>query len=174
MVIGMRAIVYREFGSPDVLRLEDVEKPVPRDDEVLVAVHAAAVNTFDWYMVRGKPFFFRLVLGRGRPKPLGVDLASLVEAVGRNVTRFKPGDDVFGTGRDKSVRSKRGSFAEYGSVGRRRLRRQRLSSRRWHLYVGGGLPSTSVWPGLISSTRQRSHPCGVFIHDSRWTTEVRT
>src|SRR6266566_8291728 len=112
----MKAIVYREFGSPDVLRLEEVEKPAPRDDEVLVAVHAAAVNMFDWYMVRGKPFVFRLVLGPGRQKPLGVDLSGVVEAIGRNVTRFKPGDEVFGTGRDKSVRSKRGSFAEYVST----------------------------------------------------------
>ena len=112
----MKTIVYREFGSPDVLRLEDVEKPVPRDDEVLVAVQAAAVNMFDWYMVRGKPFVFRLVLGPRRQKPLGVDLAGVVEAVGRNVTRIKPGDEVFGTGRDKSVRSKRGSFAEYVST----------------------------------------------------------
>src|SRR6266550_3587981 len=112
----MKAIMYRDFGLPDVLRLEKVEKPTPADDEVLVAVHAAAVNMFDWYMVRGKPFFFRLVLGRGRQKPLGVDLAGVVEAVGRNVTRLKPGDDVFGTGRDKSVRSKRGSFAEYVST----------------------------------------------------------
>ena len=111
----MKAVVYRDFGSPDVLSVEDVEKPTPRDDEVLVAVHAAAVNMFDWYMVRGKPFVFRLVLGPGRPKPLGVDLAGVVEAVGRNVTRFKPGDEVFGTGRDK-MRAKRGSFAEYVST----------------------------------------------------------
>jgi len=111
----MKAIVYRDFGSPDVLRVEDVEKPTPTDDEVLVAVHAAGVNMFDWYMVRGKPFVFRLVLGPGRQKPLGVDLSGVVEAVGRNVTRFKPGDEVFGTGRDK-MRAKRGSFAEYVSA----------------------------------------------------------
>ena len=111
----MRAIVYRKFGSPDLLKAEEVEKPAPTDDEVLVAVRAAAVNMFDWYMLRGKPAVFRLVLGSGR-KPLGVDLAGVVEAVGRNVTRFKPGDHVFGTGRDKTVRSRRGSFAEYVSV----------------------------------------------------------
>src|SRR6266404_9851089 len=109
----MRAVVYRDFGTPDVLRLEEVAKPAPADGEVLVAVRAAAVNTFDWYMVRGKPAFFRLFLGSGR-KPLGVDLAGEVEAVGRNVTRFKPGDRVFGTGRAK-MRAKRGSFAEYVS-----------------------------------------------------------
>ena len=111
----MRAIVYREFGSPDVLKVEETPEPQPGDNEVLVAVGAAGVNMFDWYMVRAKPRVFRLVLG-GQPKPLGVDLAGVVEAVGRNVTRFKPGDHVFGTGRDKSVRSKRGSFAEYVST----------------------------------------------------------
>jgi NADPH:quinone reductase-like Zn-dependent oxidoreductase len=108
----MRAITYREFGSPDVLRIEEVPKPVPAADEVLVAVKAAGVNMFDWYMVRGKPAVFRLILGSGT-KPLGVDLAGIVEAVGSSVTRFKPGDHVFGTGRGKSLRSKKGSFAEF-------------------------------------------------------------
>jgi NADPH:quinone reductase-like Zn-dependent oxidoreductase len=111
----LKAIIYRDFGSVDVLKLENVDKPVPVDDEVLVAVRAAAVNMFDWYMVRGKPAIFRLLLGSST-KPLGVDLAGEVEAVGRNVTRFKPGDKVFGTGRDKALRSKRGSFAEYVST----------------------------------------------------------
>src|SRR5258706_6085882 len=115
----MRAIVYREFGSPGVLKVENVGKPAPADDEVLVAVRAAAVNTFDWYMVGGKPAFFRLLLGSGR-KPLGVDMAGEVEAVGRSVTRFKPGDQVFGTGRDK-MRAKRGSFAEDVSAPQRGL-----------------------------------------------------
>src|SRR3954468_8050163 len=107
----MRAVIYREFGSPDVLKVEHVEKPVPATGEVLVAVRAAAVNMFDWYMVRGKPRVFRLVLG-SQPKPLGVDLAGVVEATGTGVTRFKVGDHVFGTGRGKSVRPKTGSFGE--------------------------------------------------------------
>ncbi|MFL5543857.1 MAG: NAD(P)-dependent alcohol dehydrogenase [Gemmatimonadaceae bacterium] len=111
----MRAAIYRDFGSPDVIKIEEVEKPAPANGEVLVAVRAAGVNMFDWYMVRGKPAIFRLLHGSGA-KRLGVDLAGEVEAVGRGVTRFKPGDEVFGTGRDKSVRSKRGSFAEYVSV----------------------------------------------------------
>src|SRR5207237_6700757 len=104
--------VYRDFGSPDVLRTEDIGTPTPGDKEVLIAVRAAAVNMFDWYMVRGKPAFFRLVLGSGK-KPLGVDLAGVVEAIGRSVTRFKPGDQVFGTARGKGIRAKAGSFAEY-------------------------------------------------------------
>ncbi|MFL5481948.1 MAG: NAD(P)-dependent alcohol dehydrogenase [Gemmatimonadaceae bacterium] len=111
----MRAIIYREFGSPDVLKVEHVDKPVPATGEVLVAVRAAAVNMFDWYMVRGKPRVFRLVLG-SHPKPLGVDLAGVVEAIGSGVTRFGPGDQVYGTGRGKSVRPKTGSFAEYVCV----------------------------------------------------------
>jgi len=111
----MRAITYREFGSPDVVRIEEIPKPVPAENEVLVAVRAAAVNMFDWYMVRGKPSIFRLILGSGT-KPLGVDLAGVVEAVGSGVTRFKPGDEVFGTGRSKSLRSTGGSFAEYVST----------------------------------------------------------
>ncbi|HEY0528142.1 MAG TPA: NAD(P)-dependent alcohol dehydrogenase [Gemmatimonadaceae bacterium] len=112
----MKAIMYREFGSPDVLQVEEVAQPVPGDGEVLIAVRAAAVNMFDWYMVRGKPRVVRLILG-GQPKPLGVDLAGVVEAVGRDVKRFTPGDHVFGTGRSKSVRPRTGSFAEYVCVG---------------------------------------------------------
>src|SRR6266550_3543649 len=111
----MKAIMYRDFGSADVLRVEDVDKPVPATGEVLVAVRAAAVNMFDWYMVRGKPRLIRLVLGQQR-KPLGVDLAGVVEVSGPGVTRFKPGDHVFGTGSGKSVRPKTGSFAEYVCV----------------------------------------------------------
>jgi NADPH:quinone reductase-like Zn-dependent oxidoreductase len=111
----MKAIVYREFGSADVLRLEEVQEPAPADGEVLVAVQAAAVNLFDWYMVRGKPALVRPLLGLGK-KPLGVDLAGVVEAVGHGVTRLKPGDQVFGTGRGKSLRAKTGSFGEYLST----------------------------------------------------------
>src|SRR3954465_925049 len=111
----MRAIIHRDFGSPGVLEVEDVAKPMPIAGEVLVAVRAAAVNMFDWYMVRGKPRVFRLILG-SQPNPLGVDLAGSVEASGPRITRFKVGDRVFGTGRGKSVRPKTGSFAEYVCV----------------------------------------------------------
>src|SRR5258708_1214179 len=117
----MKAIVYRDFGSADALHVEEVPKPVPGDGDVLVAVRAAAVNMFDWYMVRGKPYLVRFAFGRGRPKPLGVDLAGEVEAVGRIVTRFKPGDRVFGMGRDALARAHRGSFAEYVAVPERAL-----------------------------------------------------
>ena len=104
---SMKAIVYHNYGSPDVLRCEEIEKPTPADDEVLIEVRAASVNPLDWHFVRGIPYFLRMMAGLSKPKitRLGVDLAGKVEAVGRNVTRFKPGDEVFGTGQ--------GAFAEY-------------------------------------------------------------
>ena len=106
----MKAIVYRCYGSPDVLKLEDVEKPKPADDEVLVKVHAASVNPLDWHYMRGSPYIMRLGSGVGAPDDtsMGVDFAGTVEAIGRNVTRFKPGDQVFG--------GRGGAFAEYVTV----------------------------------------------------------
>ena len=103
----MKAIVYRGYGSADVLRLEDIDKPVPADDQVLVKVRATSVNPFDLHMMLGTPFLVRLMFGLLRPKiaRLGMDVAGEVDAVGRKVTRFKPGDPVFG--------GARGSFAEY-------------------------------------------------------------
>jgi NADPH:quinone reductase-like Zn-dependent oxidoreductase len=106
----MKAIVSRCYGSPDVLTLEEIAKPTAADNEVLVKVHAAAVNPLDWHYMRGTPYIVRLDSGLGAPEDprLGVDFAGTVEAVGRNVKRFRPGDDVFG-GRD-------GAFAEYVNV----------------------------------------------------------
>jgi NADPH:quinone reductase-like Zn-dependent oxidoreductase len=94
----MKAIVYREYGSPDVLKLEEVRKPVPGDDEVLVKVQAASINSWDWDLLRGKPRLFRLLFGLLRPKYwiLGCDIAGHVEAVGINVKKFHKGDEVFG------------------------------------------------------------------------------
>ena len=94
----MKAIVYREYGSPDVLGLQEVAKPVPKDDEVLVRVHAAALNPLDWHLLRGLPYIVRPTAGWLKPKRNipGVDVAGIVEAVGRNVTEFQPGDEVFG------------------------------------------------------------------------------
>ena len=92
----MRAIEHTEYGSPDVLRLTEVAKPVPMDDEVLIRIRAASVNALDWHLMRGKPLFVRLMAG-GLRKPkitrVGVDVAGQVEAVGRNVTQFKLGDE---------------------------------------------------------------------------------
>jgi NADPH:quinone reductase-like Zn-dependent oxidoreductase len=102
----MKAIVYHGYGPPDVLRCEDVEAPVPRDDEVLVNVRAASVNPLDWHFLRGTPYIGRMAFGLRRPKStrLGADVAGRVEAVGGSVTRLKPGDEVFG--------ACRGAFAE--------------------------------------------------------------
>lgn len=106
----MKAIVYRCYGSPDVLKVEDIEKPTPADDEVLVKVHAASVNPLDWHYMRGSPYIMRLGTGIGAPEEtrLGVDFAGTIEAVGSNVSRFKPGDAVFG--------GRTGAFAEYITV----------------------------------------------------------
>ena len=94
----MKAIVHRCYGSPDVIRLEDVPKPTAKDDEILVRVHAASVNPLDWHYLEGTPYMVRIDGGFGKPDNprLGVDFAGTVEAVGKSVTRFKPGDQVFG------------------------------------------------------------------------------
>ena len=103
----MKAIVYSNYGSPDVLKCEEIEKPTAGDDEVLIKVRAASVNPLDWHFMRGTPYIVRIMAGLRKPKVtrLGVDVAGQVEAVGRNVTQFKPGDEVFG--------ACRGAFAEY-------------------------------------------------------------
>jgi len=111
----MRAMVYHTYGSPDVLKLEEVQKPVPQDDEVLVQVHATSVNAGDWHLLRAKPFLMRF-MGFGLLKPkhtiLGSDIAGRVEVVGRNVTQFQSGDEVFGN----TAKSGFGGFAEYVAV----------------------------------------------------------
>jgi NADPH:quinone reductase-like Zn-dependent oxidoreductase len=107
----MKAIVYTKYGSPDVLQFKEVEKPTPKDDEVLIKVYAAAANAADWHLLRGNPFLLRLASGLLKPKNkiLGADIAGRVEAAGRNVKQFQPGDEVFG---DIS-RCGQGGFAEY-------------------------------------------------------------
>jgi len=94
----MKAIVYHNYGSPDVLKLKEIEKPVPNDDEVLVKVHAAAVTPYDWHFLTGTPFVARIMTGLFKPKNniLGFDTAGRIEAVGKNIKQFKPGDEVFG------------------------------------------------------------------------------
>ena len=98
---SMKGVVARCYGAPDVLTLEQVAKPTPADDQLLVKVHAAALNPVDWHSMRGSPYIMRLSSGLGSPKDVrvGVDFAGTVEAVGKNVTRFKPGDEVFGGAR---------------------------------------------------------------------------
>ncbi|HYR76426.1 MAG TPA: NAD(P)-dependent alcohol dehydrogenase [Pyrinomonadaceae bacterium] len=106
----MKAAIYTSYGPPEVVRIADVEKPVPKDDEVLIKVRAASVNPLDWRLMKGTPRALRIMprllkMPIGRP---GVDVAGEVEAVGRNVTQFKPGDQVFG--------GSRGAFAEYATT----------------------------------------------------------
>jgi NADPH:quinone reductase-like Zn-dependent oxidoreductase len=94
----MKAVVYTQYGLPDVLQLKEIEKPKPADDDVLIKVHAASVNALDWHMLTADIFLVRFSGGLTRPKNqvLGADIAGRVEAVGAKVTRFKPGDEVFG------------------------------------------------------------------------------
>jgi len=107
----MKAMVRRTYGPPDILRLEEVPKPTPGENGVLVRVHAAAANAGDWHLMRGTPFPFRFVAGLRVPKHtiIGTDVAGRVEAVGGRVTQFNPGDDVFG----ELSRAGFGGYAEY-------------------------------------------------------------
>jgi len=113
----MKAIVYTKFGPPDVLQLKEVDKPTPKDNELLIKVRAASANAYDWRHLRADPFLIRL-MGAGLLKPkhkiLGADMAGRVEAVGAKVKQFQPGDDVFGDGGY-------GGFAEYACVDENRF-----------------------------------------------------
>jgi NADPH:quinone reductase-like Zn-dependent oxidoreductase len=110
----MKAIVHDTYGSPEVLRLTEVPKPVVEDGEVLVRVHAASVNPADWHLMRGDPYIARLSFGPRKPKDRvpGCDLAGRVEAVGSNVTTAQPGDEVFGSPFEHGL----GAFAEFAAV----------------------------------------------------------
>ena len=113
----MKAIVYEKYGPPDVLQLKEVEKPTPKDNEVLIKIHAASVNAYDWHFLTADIFLIRL-MGAGLLKPkdtrLGADIAGQVEAIGRNVKQFQPGDEVFGD-------IGRGGFAGYACAPESRL-----------------------------------------------------
>jgi NADPH:quinone reductase-like Zn-dependent oxidoreductase len=106
----MKAVAYHRFGSPDVLELEEVEKPFLADDSLLIRVRSSSVNPAEWYAVRGQPWVARMAFGLRGPKvtAVGTDFAGVVEAVGAKVKRFKPGDEVFG--------GKAGAYAEYITV----------------------------------------------------------
>lgn len=106
----MKVAIYTQYGSPDVIHLAEIEKPIPKDDEVLVQVHAASVNPLDWHLMRADPFLIRLMTGLFKPKNpiLGADFSGVVKSVGKNVRRFQAGDAVFGS---NAIHC--GSFAEY-------------------------------------------------------------
>ncbi len=110
----MKAVVYTEYGPPEVLQLKEVDKPTPKEDEVLIKIHAAAITAGDVIVLKGEPFVTRFVTGLQKPKNTipGKEMAGRVEAVGENITQFQPGDEVFG---DLSVASW-GAFAEYVAV----------------------------------------------------------
>ena len=112
----MKAIRFYSYGPPEVLELKEIDVPAVGDDDVLIRVKAASVNPLDWHFMRGEPYMVRILAGLSRPKAsaarLGADMAGSVEAVGKNVTEFQPGDDVFG-GLDE-----RGTLAEYVSIRR--------------------------------------------------------
>ena len=108
----MKAVVYEKYGSPDVLELKELEKPTPKDNEVLIKVHATSINSWDWDMLTGVPYEYRLLSGLLKPKKtkiLGCDIAGRVETIGNNIKKLKPGDEVFGDLSEGSW----GGFAEY-------------------------------------------------------------
>jgi NADPH:quinone reductase-like Zn-dependent oxidoreductase len=113
----MKAVIHTKYGSPDVMHLADIEKPTPNDDQVLIKIHAASVNALDWHLLTADIFLVRLMgLGLLKPKnPVrGADVAGTVEAVGKNITRFKPGDEVFGD-------IGNGGFAEYAVAAEKQI-----------------------------------------------------
>ena len=115
----MKAIVYRRFGSPDVLELAEIERPEAGEGQVQVRIRAVGLNPYDWHFLRGEPLLFRPMMGVGvrkprRPTILGSDIAGVVESVGKDVTRFRPGDEVYGT-------KGPGACAEYAVTAERAL-----------------------------------------------------
>ena len=156
----MKAIVYRNYGSPDVLQFEEVEKPVPKDDEVLIKVRATSVNPYDWHFMRGMPYPLRIAAGLRKPKEkrLGVDVSGQVEAVGRSVTQCKPGDEVFGCAR--------GAFAEYACASQSKLA---LKPDKVAFEQAASVPiaGLTAWQGLrrgLSDNGQRSMGKKVLIN----------
>lgn len=114
----MKAIYYDQYGPPDVLQVREIEMPVPKDDEVLIRIHATSINSWDWDMIRGKPVFVRMWgLFKPKHKIPGSDIAGRVELAGRNVKKFKPGDDVYGD----IVEHGWGGFAEYACANEHQL-----------------------------------------------------
>lgn len=116
----MKAIIYHKYGSPDVLRMEDIPKPIPGDDEVLVKIYAVSINSWDWEFLTGKPFEYRFLSGLFKPKSTkihGCDIAGKVEGIGKNVKRFQVGDEVFCDLSEGGW----GAFAEYACAGENEL-----------------------------------------------------
>jgi NADPH:quinone reductase-like Zn-dependent oxidoreductase len=145
----MKAIVYYRYGGPEVLRLEELAKPLPQAGEVLVRVRAAALNPYDWHFMRGTPYPLRLMVGMGRPKNsrIGADLAGEVEAVGKDVTQFNVGDTVFGGGQ--------GAFAEYVCAGEARLA-HKPENATFEEAAGVNIAGLTALQGLRDKARVRA------------------
>lgn len=108
----MKAVVYKKYGPPiEVLKYTEIDKPVPKDNEVLIKVHASSLNKADYLTTKGKPFLIRMMMGFFKPKNIipGIDIAGTIESVGKNITRFKPGDEIYGDIYESGL----GAFAEY-------------------------------------------------------------
>ena len=148
----MKAIVREEYGSPDVLELKEIEKPVPGDGEVLVKVHAASVNTADLDYLRGRPAAARVASGISRPRSdrIGLDVAGRVEAVGRDVTTLGVGDDVWADLFDFG----QGAFAEYVCAPEEGVHTDAVG--RDVRAGGNGSSLRASWPCRVSSARERS------------------
>ena len=161
----MKAAVYTKYGPPNVLELKEVEKPTPKDNEVLIKVHATSVNASDWEFLRGKPLYARINgLLKPRKKILGSDIAGQVEAIGRNVTQFQPGDEVFG---DLSACGY-GAFAEYVSVPEEALA---LKPTNITFEQAAAVPAAAVTAlqGLRDKGQIRNgHHCMVPVIDQFW------
>ena len=144
----MKAIVYHKYGTPDVLELMEVDKPVPGDDEVLVKVHAVSINDWDWGLLQGD-FINRLMYGLWKPKKqiLGSDIAGRIEAAGKNVTKFKDGDEVFG-----DLSGKWGGFAEYVCASEKMLA---LKSSKMTFEQAAAIPQAAMLAvqGLIDKAK---------------------
>ncbi|MGH7459748.1 MAG: NAD(P)-dependent alcohol dehydrogenase [Longimicrobiales bacterium] len=138
----MQAVVYCDYGSPDVLQLAAIERPVPGDSQVLVRVRAAAINPLDWHYMRGTPFIGRLGMGLRKPAVtrLGVDFAGVVESVGRSVTQFKPGDEVFG--------GRTGALAEYVTIREEGAVVLKPSNLTFEQAAGVGVAAVTALQGL--------------------------
>ena len=149
----MKAIVYEKYGAPqDVLRYEDVPTPVPKNDEVLVKVHAASINEWDWQMIRAATVFIRMWgLFKPRHNILGADVAGTVEAVGESVTRYEPGDAVFGD----LNQSGWGGYAEYVCAGQNFLepKPEGLTFEQ-----AAAVPRAESWPCKGSATTETPGP----------------
>jgi NADPH:quinone reductase-like Zn-dependent oxidoreductase len=146
----MKALTYDKYGSPDILELRQIDKPVVTDDDVLVRVHATSVNPVDWHTMTGTPYLVRLESGLRKPKRevLGVDFAGTVEAIGRNVKQFQPGDEVFG--------AKSGAFAEYVCVREDRVVGQKPANVTFEQAAAVPVAAISALQGLRDKGQIRS------------------